>query len=73
LARWRAGWPAPLTYACFQYVGTRGLDHWGTYRDEVVAVGDGWKFARRQAIVEGCVPDSPVIGLLGLAQRTGTS
>jgi len=28
------------TYACFQFVGTRGLDHWGTYRDEVVSTGE---------------------------------
>ncbi|HVW39910.1 MAG TPA: nuclear transport factor 2 family protein [Amycolatopsis sp.] len=54
------------TYACFQYIGTRGLDHWGTYRDEVVETGEGWRFARRRATVEGCVPDSPVVGLLGL-------
>ncbi|OBK66262.1 polyketide cyclase [Mycobacterium colombiense] len=55
------------TYACFQFVGSRGLDHWGTYRDEVVPVGDGWRFVRRQATVEGCVPESPVRALLGLA------
>ena len=24
------------TYACFQFIGTRGLDHWGTYRDVAV-------------------------------------
>jgi hypothetical protein len=55
------------TYGCFQFVGSRGLDHWGTYRDEVVPVGDGWRFVRRQAIVEGSVPESPVRALLGLA------
>ena len=54
------------TYACFQFVGTRGLDHWGTYRDEVVPVGDGYAFARREATIEGCVPGSPVLSLLGL-------
>jgi hypothetical protein len=54
------------TYACFQYIGTRGLDHWGTYRDVVVPVESGWKFARRVATVEGCVPASPVVGLLGV-------
>src|SRR6195952_1735116 len=21
-------------YSCFQFIGTRGLDHWGTYRSE---------------------------------------
>ncbi|MCW2526892.1 MAG: hypothetical protein JWM76_1752 [Pseudonocardiales bacterium] len=54
------------TYACFQFLGTRGLDHWGTYRDEVVERDGTWMFQRRRAIVEGCVPDSPVIDLLGL-------
>jgi len=57
------------TYSCFQFIGTRGLDHWGTYRDEVVEVDGSWRFARRAAIVEGCAPDSPVIDLLGLAAR----
>lgn len=54
------------TYACFQFIGRRGLDHWGTYRDEVVEINGSWRFARRHAVVEGCVPDSPVIALLGL-------
>ena len=55
------------TYACFQLVGSAGVDHWGTYRDEVVSTDDGWRFARRKVKVEGHVPDSPVIGLLGLS------
>lgn len=52
------------TYACFQFIGTRGLDHWGTYRDLVVPAtdgntdGDGWRFARRRVIVEGFAPGS---------------
>jgi SnoaL-like domain len=54
------------TYACFQLVGSSGLDHWGTYRDEVVATNDGWRFARRKVKVEGHIPDSPVADLLGL-------
>lgn len=54
------------TYACFQFIGSRGLDHWGTYRDEVAPIGDGWQFVRRRATVEGCVPESPVRALLGL-------
>lgn len=54
------------TYACFQFIGSRGLDHWGTYRDEVAPAGDGWQFIARQATVEGCVPESPVRELLGL-------
>jgi hypothetical protein len=54
------------TYACFQLVGSGGLDHWGTYRDEVVNTEDGWRFARRKVKVEGHIPGSPVVGLLGL-------
>lgn len=52
------------TYACFQFIGTRGLDHWGTYRDVVVPSGDGnadgagWRFRRRRVITEGFAPDS---------------
>jgi hypothetical protein len=55
------------TYACFQLVGCAGLDHWGTYRDEVVSTSEGWRFARRRVKVEGHVPDSPVVDLLGLS------
>jgi hypothetical protein len=55
------------TYACFQFVGSRGLDHWGTYRDEVSPTGDGWHFTRRRVIVEGYVAQSPVPAMLGLA------
>jgi hypothetical protein len=54
------------TYACFQLVGSVGLDHWGTYRDEVVYTEDGWRFARRKVKVEGHIPGSPVVRLLGL-------
>lgn len=48
------------TYACFQFIGTRGLDHWGTYRDVVVPAenGDGWRFQRRRVITEGFAPGS---------------
>jgi hypothetical protein len=56
------------TYACFQFVGSRGLDHWGTYRDEVAPVGDGWLFTHRRVTVEGCVTESPVRAMLGLRQ-----
>lgn len=59
------------TYACFQFVGSGGLDHWGTYRDEVVRTDDRWLFARRKVKVEGHVPDSPVVGLLGLPASKG--
>ena len=52
------------TYACFQFIGTKGLDHWGTYRDVAVrtssgnADGDGWRFAHRRVITEGFAPGS---------------
>lgn len=61
------------TYACFQFVGSAGLDHWGTYRDEVVSTDEGWRFARRKVKVEGHVPGSPVAGLLGLPATTKRS
>lgn len=54
-------------YACFQLVGAGGLDHWGTYRDEVVKSADGWRFARREVKVEGHARDSVVIDLLELS------
>jgi hypothetical protein len=47
------------TYACFQFIGTRGLDHWGTYRDVVVPTdANGWRFKQRRVIVEGYAPGS---------------
>jgi hypothetical protein len=55
-------------YACFQFIGTRGLDHWGTYRDLVVPAdssatdGEGWCFARRRVITEGFAPGSRLSG-----------
>jgi hypothetical protein len=49
-----------------ELVGSGGLDHWGTYRDEVVRAEDGWRFTRRKVKVEGHIPGSPVVSLLGL-------
>ena len=46
------------TYACFQFIGTRGLDHWGTYRDVAIPTQDGWRFKLRRVIVEGFAPGS---------------
>lgn len=48
-------------YSCFQFIGTRGLDHWGTYRDVAVPCpddGDGWRFAHRRVVTEGFAPGS---------------
>ncbi len=53
------------TYACFAWIGTSGLDHWGTYRDEVAEVDGRWQFRRRRATVEGYVATSTAVGLLG--------
>jgi hypothetical protein len=53
------------TYACFLWIGSKGPDHWGTYRDEVVESDDGWRFKRRRAIIDGHVSGSPVIELFG--------
>jgi hypothetical protein len=57
------------TYACFQFVGTRGLDHWGTYTDEVALDNGTWQFTRRRAFVEGCIPGSPAETLLGITSK----
>lgn len=46
------------TYACFQFIGTHGLDHWGTYRDVVIPGPDGWRFGHRRVITEGFAPGS---------------
>ena len=51
------------TYACFQFIGTRGLDHWGTYRDVAVPAEDGgWRFKHRRVITEGFAPGSTLAG-----------
>jgi len=33
-----------------------GVDHWGTYRDELVPDGDRWLFARRFVRTDGVTP-----------------
>ena len=43
------------TSAYFMAVGPHGPDHWGTYRDRVVKVGNQWLFAERRVNVEGQV------------------
>jgi uncharacterized protein (TIGR02246 family) len=40
----------------FLVVTDRGVDHWGRYRDELVASDDRWRFARRHARTEGASP-----------------
>jgi hypothetical protein len=47
-------------YSCFQFIGTRGLDHWGTYRDVAVETEEGWRFAHRRVVIEGFSPASPL-------------
>jgi uncharacterized protein (TIGR02246 family) len=37
----------------FQVLTDAGLDHWGRYRDRLVRVDGGWRFARRDVRVEG--------------------
>jgi SnoaL-like domain len=48
------------TYACFQFVGRHGADHWGFYRDRVVEVDGEWKFAARRVSIDGYVAGSPI-------------
>lgn len=43
----------------FLTMGRNGPDHWGVYRDELVAVDGQWRFARRVVTVEGHSPQSP--------------
>ena len=43
--------------AYFQVLTGEGLDHWGTYRDVLVRVGNRWVFSRREVRVDGMVPD----------------
>lgn len=42
--------------AYFQVLTGAGLDHWGTYRDVLVRLGDRWVFSRREVRVDGMVP-----------------
>ena len=42
--------------AYFQVLTGDGLDHWGTYRDVLVRIGDRWVFSRREVRVDGMVP-----------------
>jgi hypothetical protein len=35
-----------------------GLDHWGSYRDRLARVGEGWLLAQRRVRVDGATPSS---------------
>jgi hypothetical protein len=51
--------------AYFQVLTGDGLDHWGTYRDVLVRIGDRWLFSRREVRVDGMVPDGWAARRLG--------
>ena len=51
------------TYACFQFFGRHGVDHWGIYRDRVIRVDGRWQFAARRVSIDGYVAGSPIEGL----------
>jgi len=44
--------------AYFAVFHADAADHWGTYRDVLVPVGDEWLFERRLVVVEGWRPGS---------------
>jgi hypothetical protein len=48
----------------FLLIGGWGPDHWGVYRDRFVRVDGAWRFARRQAVMEGALAQSPMAFLL---------
>jgi hypothetical protein len=35
-----------------------GLDHWGSYRDQLARVGEAWLLAKRRVHVDGATPSS---------------
>ena len=49
----------------FLAVTAAGPDHWGTYRDRLVRIGSGWRFAERIATVEGAAAGSWAAERLG--------
>jgi hypothetical protein len=49
--------PGNATGRCyFQVLTEAGLDHWGRYVDEYLAVAGVWRLAKRRVDVLGCVP-----------------
>jgi hypothetical protein len=53
----------------FLLIGGWGPDHWGVYRDRFARSGGKWRFARRHALMEGALAQSPMAFLL--EHRTG--
>jgi SnoaL-like domain len=43
--------------SAFLVLAETGLDHWGRYRDRLVAADDGWRFAHRLVRTDGYAPD----------------
>ena len=49
--------PDRATARCyFEVLTDAGLDHWGSYRDEIVHADGAWRFARREVRVDGMAP-----------------
>jgi hypothetical protein len=49
--------PTSATASCyFLCITDHGPDHWGRYRDQLVARGRDWQFARRSVRTDGAVP-----------------
>jgi hypothetical protein len=46
----------PRAVSYFTVMTGAGVDHWGTYRDTFVAVGNAWLFARRMVTTDGRTP-----------------
>lgn len=40
-------------HSYFQVLTPLGRDHWGSYKDQLIKVGDEWKFARRLVTIDG--------------------
>jgi ketosteroid isomerase-like protein len=40
----------------FQVLTSKGLDHWGRYRDELARTDGRWLFTRREVRVDGMTP-----------------
>ena len=43
--------------SAFLVLAETGLDHWGRYRDRLVAADGGWRFAHRLVRTDGYAPD----------------